>query len=158
MGSYPSIVIPTGAKQRVQSPLERQPSTISTAGLRWSPGPMNSFFIPLLMLLVSIMSLIYWDILYLSPPATHMRECFVGSRATKQYDQDYYNNSSLDMAFTWFCISSKAVDTSSDRSGMYTQHFRKSLLELLWVCRMPSYFELLPSSSESVLRSKLEWL
>ena len=29
---------------------------------------------------------------------------------------------SLDMAFTWFCISSKAVDTFSDRSGMYTQH------------------------------------
>ena len=30
MGSYPSIVVPTGAKHRVQSPLERQPSTIST--------------------------------------------------------------------------------------------------------------------------------
>ena len=29
-GSYPSIVIPTGAKHRVQSPLERRPSTIST--------------------------------------------------------------------------------------------------------------------------------
>ena len=29
-GSYPSIVIPTGAKHRVQSPLERWPRTIST--------------------------------------------------------------------------------------------------------------------------------
>ena len=29
-GSYPSIVVPTGTKQRVQSPLERQPSMIST--------------------------------------------------------------------------------------------------------------------------------
>ena len=29
-GSYPSIVIPTGAKYRVQSPLERWPCTIST--------------------------------------------------------------------------------------------------------------------------------
>ena len=29
-GSYPSIVIPTGTKQRVQSPLERQLSMIST--------------------------------------------------------------------------------------------------------------------------------
>ena len=29
-GSYPSIVIPTGAKHRVQSPLERWPRTIGT--------------------------------------------------------------------------------------------------------------------------------
>ena len=29
-GSYPSIAIPTGAKHRVQSPLERWPHTIST--------------------------------------------------------------------------------------------------------------------------------
>ena len=29
-GSYPSIVIPTGAKYRVQSPLERWPHTTST--------------------------------------------------------------------------------------------------------------------------------
>ena len=29
-GSYPSIFIPTGAKHRVQSPLERWPRTIST--------------------------------------------------------------------------------------------------------------------------------
>ena len=29
-GSYPSTVIPTGAKHRVQSPLERWPHTIST--------------------------------------------------------------------------------------------------------------------------------
>ena len=29
-GSFPSIVIPTGAKHRVQSPLERWPRTIST--------------------------------------------------------------------------------------------------------------------------------
>ena len=29
-GSYPSTVIPTGAKHRVQSPLERWPRTIST--------------------------------------------------------------------------------------------------------------------------------
>ena len=29
-GSYPSIVVPTGAKHRVQSPLERRPRTIST--------------------------------------------------------------------------------------------------------------------------------
>ena len=29
-GSYPSIVVPTGTKQGVQSPLERRPSSIST--------------------------------------------------------------------------------------------------------------------------------
>ena len=29
-GSYPSIVIPTGAKHRIQSPLERWPRTVST--------------------------------------------------------------------------------------------------------------------------------
>ena len=29
---------------------------------------------------------------------------------------------SLDTAFTWFCISFKAGDTFSNRSGMYTQH------------------------------------
>ena len=29
-GPYPSIVIPTGAMHRVQSPLERRPHTIST--------------------------------------------------------------------------------------------------------------------------------
>ena len=29
-GSYPSTVVPTGAKHRVQSPLERWPCTIST--------------------------------------------------------------------------------------------------------------------------------
>ena len=29
-GSYPSLVIPTGAKHRVQSPLERWPRTIGT--------------------------------------------------------------------------------------------------------------------------------
>ena len=29
-GSYPSIIIPTGAKHRVQSPLERWPRTVST--------------------------------------------------------------------------------------------------------------------------------
>ena len=29
---------------------------------------------------------------------------------------------SLDIAFTWFFMSSKAVDTLSDKSGMYTQH------------------------------------
>ena len=29
-GSYPSIAVPTGAKQRVQSPLERWPLTTST--------------------------------------------------------------------------------------------------------------------------------
>ena len=30
VGSYPSIVIPTGAKHRIQSPLERWPRMIST--------------------------------------------------------------------------------------------------------------------------------
>ena len=30
LGSYPSIVIPTGAKHRIQSPLERWPRRIST--------------------------------------------------------------------------------------------------------------------------------
>ena len=29
-GSSPSIVVPAGAKHRVQSPLERRPSTIGT--------------------------------------------------------------------------------------------------------------------------------
>ena len=29
-GSYPSIVVPTGTEQRVESPLERPPSMIST--------------------------------------------------------------------------------------------------------------------------------
>ena len=49
-GSYPSTVIPTGAKHRVQSPLERWPRTISTDRpemesrpyeflLQWHPSP-----------------------------------------------------------------------------------------------------------------------
>ena len=29
---------------------------------------------------------------------------------------------SFDIAFTWFFMSSKAVDTLLDKSGMYTQH------------------------------------
>ena len=29
---------------------------------------------------------------------------------------------SFDIAFTWFFMSSKAVDTLPDKSGMYTQH------------------------------------
>ena len=43
-GSYPSIVIPTGAKHRVQSPLERWPPTISTDRPEMESSPMNSFF------------------------------------------------------------------------------------------------------------------
>ena len=29
---------------------------------------------------------------------------------------------SFDIAFTWFFMSSKAVDTLPDKAGMYTQH------------------------------------
>ena len=38
-GAYPSTVIPTGTKQRVQSPLERQPSMISTDRPEMEPWP-----------------------------------------------------------------------------------------------------------------------
>ena len=75
--SYLSIVIPTGAKHRVQSPLERWPSTITTGRPEMESRPYEFLLhSPLLMLLVSITSIIYWDILYLSPPATHKRECY----------------------------------------------------------------------------------
>ena len=106
---------------------------------------------PLLTLLVSIVSISYWDILYLSPPVTHMIECtnlwvtkftrhcrkqgpqssmiknnsyngFPPSPFTQERSEVQKGIFPLDMAFTWFCISSKAVDTFSDRSGMYTQH------------------------------------
>ena len=39
-GAYPSTVIPTGTKQRVQSPLERQPSMISTDRPEMEPWPL----------------------------------------------------------------------------------------------------------------------
>ena len=145
---------------------------------------------PLLMLLVSITSIIYWDIftlallsptwenainLWVTKFTRHCRKqgpqismikitittvtmIFHQTPLTQDRTKVQKGIFSLDMAFTWFCISSKAVYTFSDRSGMYTQHSHKSLLGLLWVCLMPSYFELLPSSSESVLCSKLEWL
>ena len=65
---------------------------------------------------------------------------------------------SLDMAFTWFCISFKAVDTFSNRSGMYTQHLTLITAQVPpWatVCLTSSYFGLLPSSSVEVnLRGK----
>ena len=107
---------------------------------------------PLLMLLVSITSIIYCDILYPSPPATHMREryqplgykfiihCKIQgpqSRTIKAtmtvvnivFHQSLFTQDrtevqkgmfSFDIAFTWFFMSSKVVDTLSDKSGMYT--------------------------------------
>ena len=60
MGSYPSTVIPTGAKHRVQSQLERRPSTISTDRPEMESRPYEFLLhSPLLMLLVSITSIIY---------------------------------------------------------------------------------------------------
>ena len=58
--SYPSTVIPTGAKHRIQSPLERWPRTISTDRPEMDSRPYEFLLhSPLLMLLVSIMSIIY---------------------------------------------------------------------------------------------------
>ena len=147
------------------------------------------------MFLISVMSIIYCDILYPSPLATHMREHAINLWVTKftrhckkqgpqssmirtimttvtvvfhqsPFTQDRAKVQkgifSLDMAFTWFYISSKAVDTFSDKSGMYTQHLTLIMAQvpagLLWVCLMPSYFELLSFLSEFVLHSRLEWL
>ena len=92
-GSYPSIVIPTGAKHRVQSPLERWPRMISTDRPEMESRPYECLLhSPLLMLLVSIRSVIC--ILYLSPLChSHERmlstsglqnsQDIVGSRAHK---------------------------------------------------------------------------
>ena len=41
-GSDPSVVVSIDTIHRVQSPLERWLSMVSM--LRWSPGPVNSFF------------------------------------------------------------------------------------------------------------------
>ena len=58
-GPYPSTVIPTGAKHRVQSPLERWPRTISTDRPEMESRPYEFLLhSPLLMLLVSITSII----------------------------------------------------------------------------------------------------
>ena len=59
-GSYSSIVIPTGTKQRVQSPLERWPSVISTDRPEVESWPYEFLLhSPLLMLLVSVTSIIH---------------------------------------------------------------------------------------------------
>ena len=109
---------------------------------------------PFLMLLVSITSIIYCDILDPSPPATHMREryqplgykfiihCKIQgpqSRTIKEtltvvnivFHQSPFTQDKtevrkgmypFDIAFTWFFMSSKVVDTLPDKSGVYTQH------------------------------------
>ena len=65
-GSYPSTVVPTGAKHRVQSPLERWPCTISTDRPEMESRPYEFLFsfpghvaitIPFVLCVVSISSM-----------------------------------------------------------------------------------------------------
>ena len=82
-GSYPSVVS-IGTKHRVHRPLERQPSMISMNRPKMESRPSEFLFhSPLLMFLISVMSIIYCDILYPSPLATHMREHAINLWVTK---------------------------------------------------------------------------
>ena len=62
-GSYPSVVVSIGTKHRVQSPLGTWLSTISTNRPEMGSRPCEVLLhSPLLMLLVSVTSIIHWEV------------------------------------------------------------------------------------------------
>ena len=62
-GSYPSVVVSIGTKHRVQSPLGRWLSTISTNRPEMGSRPCEVLLhSPLLILLVSVTSIIHWEV------------------------------------------------------------------------------------------------
>ena len=74
-GAYPSVVVFIGTKHRVQSPLERWLSMISTNGPKMESRPYEFLLhSPVLMLLTHIMSVIHRDILHPGFPTANLGE------------------------------------------------------------------------------------